>query len=84
MNCTRCDALLTGGLDTFGAPSEPLCWQCYAPLVDVHWDDDMIRDTEFYRVHCRVKVMLTGPVFGIESWQVIPIAYQLQLKASNE
>jgi hypothetical protein len=25
-----CDKELTGGLDTFGLPGEPLCWNCYA------------------------------------------------------
>ena len=25
-----CDEELTGGLDTFGLPGEPLCWDCYA------------------------------------------------------
>lgn len=31
-NCTACGKQLTGGIDTFGLPNEPMCWNCYAGL----------------------------------------------------
>lgn len=30
MTCSDCGQPLTGRLDTFGLPGEPLCWDCYA------------------------------------------------------
>ena len=30
IRCDSCGKMLTGGLDTFGLPGEPLCWDCYA------------------------------------------------------
>ena len=30
--CTVCEKPLTGGLDTYGAHNEPMCWDCYAEL----------------------------------------------------
>lgn len=34
MNCTACTKPLTGGLDTYGAPGQPMCFDCHFGLSD--------------------------------------------------
>lgn len=34
LTCTRCQAVLQGELDTFGAPGEEICYECWSEDID--------------------------------------------------